>query len=723
MTLNVAFLWHMHQPMYLDPFTHEFLMPWVRLHGVKAYSDMISLFEKGEVAEACKVTFNLVPSLLKQLKGYQNRKDIFFELSSRDPGDLSLQDKAFILRHFFSCHWPTMVEPHERYRQLLEARGRHIEKLDLEAVAASFSHHDIRDLQVWFNLAWVGFSLSEDPFISGLLAKGRLFSEAEKRELLEFHLRILNGLISRYRALWEQERIDISTSPFYHPILPLIIDTESARRCMPNARLPARFSYPEDAEVQLVKAREFMNELFGRPPLGLWPSEGSVSPELVPLAEKVGFEWMATDEGILHNTLGEHAGVRLFQPYRVTRGRASLAVVFRHHELSDLIGFVYQKTEPGVATRDFHRRLKEILRNCEGMFQKPPLCIIALDGENPWEYYLDGGKEFLKGLYTSIASDPDIHLTTITDYIHRYPPEIQFNELYTGSWINSDFSIWIGGREENDAWEELLSARLALSHTDTAQNREDSMESAREHLLVAQGSDWFWWYGDKFHSDFAPIFDRLFRDYLKSAYNAMGQPYPASLDTPIKIQVEPARVTPPVAFIDPEIDGRLSFYWEWAGAGSITPSTKDSMYKSTIYINEVAYGFNVDCFFVKVVPTNDLDLWGGDKTCIIVGIHGEHDVEIRIGGQGAECTSASIDFEVLFDGKKKSCDDIGVRLAFDEIVEIATPFVLLGKRAGEEVDFFVRLDHNDVTVERWPETGTISFEVPDRDFERRIWLI
>ncbi|OCC16273.1 Glycosyl hydrolase family 57 [Dissulfuribacter thermophilus] len=243
MTLNVAFLWHMHQPLYIDPENQEFLMPWVRLHGVKAYSDMISALEGAD--DHVRVTFNLVPSLLYQLEQYSKKKDRFLELSRRLPQDLNFQERVFILRHFFSCHWPTMVEPYERYRQLLECRGREINKLNLEEISRRFSDDDIRDLQVWFNLTWVGFSHRKDPFIQGLLKKGRLFTEDEKNGLLDFHLSVLEALISRYRELWKSGKIDITTTPFYHPILPLLINSDSARRAMPDAMLPSCFSYPE----------------------------------------------------------------------------------------------------------------------------------------------------------------------------------------------------------------------------------------------------------------------------------------------------------------------------------------------------------------------------------------------------------------------------------------------------------------------------------------------
>lgn len=720
MTLNVAFLWHMHQPLYIDPENQEFLMPWVRMHGVKAYSDMLSALEGSE--ENVRVTFNLVPSLLYQIEQYSEKKDRFFELSRRPPQDLNFQERVFILRHFFSCHWPTMVEPYERYRQLLDCRGREINKLNLEEISRRFSDDDIRDLQVWFNLTWVGFSHRKDPFIQGLLKKGRLFTEDEKKGLLDFHLSVLEGLISRYRELWKSGKIDISTTPFYHPILPLLIDSDSARRAMPDAMLPSCFSYPEDALAQLSKSVEYMKRLFGKSPTGLWPSEGSVCPELIPLVRDAGFKWMATDEGILKKSIGHGAEPNPFEPYYAEYKDYSIPLVFRHHELSDLIGFVYHKTDTEIAIRDFHSRLKEIL----GHFKRhscPPLCAIILDGENPWEYYQDGGQYLLRGIYNEISKDPEIQFVTITDYLEEYPPTKTIKQLHTGSWINSDFSIWIGGKEENTAWEELLSARSALSNVEGTHAKDPSiLAEAREWIYAAEGSDWFWWYGDKFHSDFALLFDSLFRSYLKRVYETIGQPWPSSLDTPIKREKAVNLVKEPMGFIDPEIDGRLSFYWEWSGAGSLEASSLTSMYKTVYYIKEVLYGFNLNSLFLKVSPYENPDHWLRESLKIVVNIRGERVVEFAL-----EFSLIKGDphqrYEIFVDGQKKNCEDVGVRYGFYDILELGLPFALLGRVEGEELDFFVEVFRDGVAVERWPEVGTVGVRVPDKDFESRLWLI
>jgi len=723
MHLNVAFMWHMHQPLYTHPEMDTFVMPWVRLHGVKAYNDMIGVLE--ETGDSCDigVTFNLVPSLVFQLQHYEHIKDQFAELSLRRPEDLSASERAFILRHFFSCHWPTMVEPYERYRQLLENRGRDLSSLDTEEIISRFNDDDIRDLQVWFNLTWLGFHARKDPFVKGLFKKGRLFTEEEKKGLLDLHRKILKELVDRYRVLWDDGRIDISTSPFYHPILPLLFDTECAKRSMPNAVLPTRFSFPEDVKAQLRKARDYMAEQFGRAPSGLWPSEGSVSPEIISIAEEVGFRWAATDQGILKRSLGRDPGLDLFEPFLAIHDGGRLQMVFRHHELSDLIGFVYKKADPRVAVRDLHLRLKEIKQGCEdGGCSRSPLCVIILDGENPWEHYQDGGEGLLRGIYTKIAQDPGIRLVTISDYLAEYPPTRTLENIYTGSWINSNFSIWIGGQEENAAWEELLSARLALSRAREKGTFDPStLDRAMEWIYAAEGSDWFWWYGDQFHSDFTMVFDSLFRSYLKKVYAELGETIPESLKSPIKREKTPVKVQEPMGFIDPEIDGRLSSFWEWVGAGTIQQETLGSMYKK-MYLKGVSYGFNIGWLFIKAIPFDGFEHWRNKGREIKITIKGIRKAELSFKevdmGQGSGWVA-----EVRLNGHERTCDEIGVRWGIQDIVEVAVPFGLLGSKKGEEIGFFVEVLEKGITMERWPQSSFVTTKLPDKDFERRLWLI
>ncbi|MBW1925885.1 MAG: alpha-amylase [Deltaproteobacteria bacterium] len=719
--LNIAFLWHMHQPLYLDPTRDCFAMPWVRLHAVKSYSDMIACLDSRPEA---KVTFNLVPSLLLQIQYYlQGKTDDFMELSRRPAADLSPSDQEFILTHFFSCQWPTMVEPNKRYLQLLELRGRDFGPSFASQVRKKFSTQDYLDLQVWFNLAWIGFSSRNHPLISSLFQKGRLFSEEEKMDLLDFHLELMKGLIPRYSSKWIEGQIEISTSPFYHPILPLLIDTDLGRRPRPETRLPLRFTYPEDARAQLDKGRRYCREILGKTPAGLWPSEGSVAPELIPLIEEAGFSWTATDEAILYNSLEKTEPHSLFQPYKVEISGSRTDMVFRHHKLSDLIGFVYQKNPAQYAINDFVSRLKEICIGLQKMDRSPFVAII-LDGENPWEYYRDGGESFLTGLYDAIITEPMLELVTIGQYLENNPPTSTLSGLYTGSWINHDFGIWIGGEEENRAWETLGRARNAIDDAKKRGNiTEEALNMAMESVFAAEGSDWFWWYGDKFETDYAYGFDHLFRAHLKKVYKGLNMTVPDELLSPIRTPSPVIPAVEPTCFIHPVIDGHLSYYWEWRGAGSLTLGGQGgAMHSGESSLAEIAYGFDLERLYLRIDPRDKgFDAWDpGLVLRIIVSSKATITIEL-IPSRSASALNKR--FRLLKNGRAFDTNETGVKCAVNEVAEVAIPFALLGSNPKDKLTFFVETEKNELVLDRWPREGYIVLHAPDEDFERRLWLI
>lgn len=719
--LEVAFLWHMHQPLYLDPKEGQFSMPWVRLHSVKAYTDMAACLENQEQAHA---TFNLVPSLLYQIEAYQQGKtDDFLEVSRRPASDLTPADQDFLLTHFFSCHWPTMVEPYPRYAQLLGLRGRKFDPSNASRIRTEFSAKDFLDLQVWFNLTWVGFASRGDTLIRSLLQKGRLFSEDEKEALLDFHLQCLKEVIPRYASLWRSGQIELTTTPFYHPILPLLIDTDVARRARPETPIPPRFQHKDDVRLQLDKARNFFSRVFGRSPEGLWPSEGSVSPELIPLVQEAGFSWAATDDAILYHSVDRIERDTLFQPYRVEVEGGAVDMVFRHHELSDLIGFVYQKNDPEVAVSDFLGRLREIGRACEGM-RRPPLVVVILDGENPWEYYPNGGEAFLFKLYYKLLQEPGIELTTIGASLERHPPQRTLLRLHSGSWINNDYGIWIGGPEENRAWASLGEARTELERSVRGGLVEsETLERAREAILVAEGSDWFWWYGDKFSSDYQYEFDRLFRLYLQEVYAVLGRKIPEDLLSPIR---KPRPVSPtrePVGFIHPQIDGRLSHYLEWTGAGALFLMDRGgAMHQGEGSFREIVYGFDLDWFYLRLDPREKGFKEWEKGIEFRVTLTGRCIIVLELEPKGGEATAGWV-IRLLKDGEEMLPSVAGLQWAVEEVAEIGMPFALLGLGEDEELTFCVETVRSGIVQDRWPHEGYIVVRAPDEDYERRIWLV
>jgi len=508
--LRIAILWHQHQPFYKKDET--FILPWVRLHGAKDYYDLPALLRE---FPTIKQTFNLAPSLLMQieeycLKGTRDRVQILTEI---DANQLSETDKKDILKLFFLCNHELMVLPYERYRILFE-EGRN-EEYALER----FTANDWRDIQTWYNLTWIGQLSRDDKRVKALFEKGENFTETEKIQVLEIHIEILKKILPEMKELQRNGQIEISVTPLYHPILPLVIDNHSAREGMPDISMPAiPFSYPEDANMQIQRAVDFYESEFGEKPKGMWPSEGSISNEALNLMVKNGIKWAASDEEVLWaSTIKSKDWTDKYFPRKVNTASGEISLLFRDHSLSDAVGFVYSRWNADHAAEDFCRRLLDIRSEIVKKHGEESLLSavvpIILDGENCWEYYYQNGIHFLRALYNRLSSK---EFTTITcseavetsDFL----PTIQ--SIRAGSWINANFKIWIGHHQDNTAWTMLAKARSAVGNC----NLHPHFKRAFEHILIAEGSDWCWWYGDDHVSANQHDFDELFRWNIAEAY-------------------------------------------------------------------------------------------------------------------------------------------------------------------------------------------------------------
>ncbi|PYS53328.1 MAG: glycoside hydrolase [Acidobacteria bacterium] len=506
----VSFLWHMHQPFYKDLVRQSYVMPWAYLHGTKDYFGMPALLEEFPQVHQ---TFNLVPSLVVQLEEYARgeARDALLELAFKPVDQLTAEERSLVIERFFPVPVRTMIQPFPRYFELYERRNntsRH----------HAFSDQDIRDIQVWWTLAW----MDHDRRPKDMVEKRRDFSESDKVSLRRRVEQIIQSIIPEYRRMQDRGIIEISTTPFYHPILPILIDSR-----VDDGNVPVAVQFPYDAREQLSRSLTFMRDRFGVTPQGLWPSEGSVSNDVALLASSVGFRWMATDEGILSKSgvdLSWGNRSRLYQPYR----RNGMTVFFRDRTLSDLIGFQYMNAPATESARDLIRRLKELPGGSH--------VTIALDGENPWDYYPNSGRDFLRRLFEGIQNDSSLQAVTLSEAMERRPAE-KLDWLAPGSWANANFQIWIGHPEDHQAWRWIVRAREALM-----QRKDDVPEVdwnlAYEELLIAEGSDWMWWFGNDFSSDSDAIFDSLFRQHIKNIYHFIGLPEPEGLDEPIKKSLE-----------------------------------------------------------------------------------------------------------------------------------------------------------------------------------------
>ena len=729
--LSIAFVWHMHQPYYKDDITGSYLLPWVRMHGIKDYYDMPALLNDFPDIHQ---TFNLVPSLLKQIQDYvdNDATDKFLDLALKPADDLTHDEKIFLLRNSFMANWDTMIRPYHGYWQLLDRRGTSVSPIDLQNATRYFTTQDYLDLQVWFNLTWFDPLFKQtDPFLKGLIEKGTEFTEEEKALLIQKQREIMALIIPGYRRLAELGRIELTTTPFYHPILPLLYDTDIAKEASPDIRLPsARFAHPEDAKAQTDRAIQYHEKLFGSRPAGMWPAEGSVAEEIIPLLAGAGIRWIGTDEGVLARSLGIHidrdfGGVMknpevLYTPYLAGKGETRLSVVFRDHTLSDLMGFVYSKWDYKNAVHDLIARLQRVRKS---VADAPHLVSIILDGENAWEYYQNDGRDFFLYLYERLSGEPGLRCVTVGEYLKEHPARARIERLHAGSWINANFRIWIGHEEDNRAWDLLSQTRDALTDYASRDGDPEKIAKAWEEIYIAEGSDWCWWYGDDHFSENDEEFDLLFRTHLMNVYHMIGQDVPDELQ--ISILREDRQALPTVeltAFITPTIDGQVTNYFEWLSAGFYDVSQGgETMHRGTSIIQHIYYGFDLKNMFIRLDPSQSLkDEKVSDLAFFINFLNPKGmDVEIRVVPQERRVSA------VLFRGENSSRKQAAVihTVAANEILELALPFDLLGMRPNDEIQMFVTVERSGSEVEKWPFRGYIQFKVPTDDFEAMMWQV
>jgi alpha-amylase/alpha-mannosidase (GH57 family) len=731
-TVKICFLWHMHQPYYTDPVAGSASMPWVRLHATKAYYDMAYGLEK---FPAIKATFNFTPSLLRQLQevGSGTVRDLFLEHAQRPATDLRPEEKAFIVRHFFSANWATMVRPYPRYHELLVKRGADVYGRDLERISRQFSIQDLLDLQTWHNLAWFGYgTVSRYPRLAALRAKNRGFTEEEKQEVLALQLVAVQEIIPLYRRLMEREQIELSTTPFFHPILPLLIDTNFTHRARPDLPLPSRFHAPDDAEAQLQRAVASHTSTFGRAPVGLWPSEGSVCPELIPMLPKVGLRWLATDEGILARSLNSaqqpwQRHRDLYRPYRVGPEDQDVTMLFRDREISDAFGFVYHKTTPDMAAEDVLRRLRQIIDDTP---QEQVTITIALDGENPWEHYHEGGEQFLSLLYKACSTgalDGDAVRTTtatISEALHASPATHRISHLHSGSWINQDYKIWIGHQEDNRGWDLVNQTRSRLAEI-SATLPSDRAQAAWDELYAAEGSDWFWWYGDDFDTDYKEEFDRLFRTHLQNVWTIAGLTPPDLLNQPIcspRSMPDADLMTAPLRLLNPSIDGLVTDFFEWRGAGRIkTQPPLGAMWKAKGVLTDIQFGWSLDQLFLRLDPDDHSQPRQADLTVEIQLQTPEHLYHLSF----SFTPSAPDQFLLSQKLASGSWQEIGPYRSIGrrKIIELAVPFKDLHLVPGQELHIIILVLEYGLEVARYPPHKPAIFIVPGPEFEANLWQV
>ncbi|HSH54570.1 MAG TPA: glycoside hydrolase family 57 protein [Methylotenera sp.] len=545
----------MHQPDYRDIVSNEYVLPWTYLHAIKDYSDMAFHLEANPKA---RVTFNYVPILLEQLEDYSNQ---FMQNDIRDPllellieknlADISRAQCRLIVQSCFKSHHEKMLSPFPHYQRLLQLYQL-VEPMMGDDEFHYLSAQYKADLLVWYHLAWCGESLRRNnPIIQALMAKGILFTLQEREQLFDVIGETITQLIPRYKALMKRKQIEISTTPYYHPILPLLLDFKSTLDAMPDAPLPENSRYPSGAgraAAHVLNAKKYHTSLFGAEPRGMWPAEGGVSHAALSLMAEHGVEWAATGQGVLANSLlkcelsVEDKQDYLYQPYRVTNGKNDILCFFRDDHLSDKIGFEYAKLHSSDAVSDFIRSLEHIHEsNTES---KAKVVSVILDGENAWEYYPYNGYYFLSELYAALVNHPDIEMTTFSDMVNLYQSAAYQNkkisapilpQIAAGSWVYGTFSTWIGSKDKNLAWDLLCIAKKTYDSVLSSANNmsAEQLAACERQLAICEGSDWFWWFGDYNSSESVSSFDKLYRRNLINLYILLQQPVPAILQEAI----------------------------------------------------------------------------------------------------------------------------------------------------------------------------------------------
>lgn len=551
--LPVVLLWHMHQPPYRDALSGRYVLPWTYLHAIKDYTDMAAHLEQ---VDGAKAVVNFTPVLIEQVEDLDAAVRTHLHRGTPLPDPLlatlagELPDAAVqrlaLLRACLRADRDNLVRRHAPFAELFELAHT----FATPELIAYASDQFLFDLSVWYHIAWLGESVRrEDARVQALVEKRRGFGSQDRRTLLALIGELLSGVLPRFRRLAEQGRCELAVSPYSHPILPLLFDFAAARESEPHAPRPHHARYPggaRRAQWHLQRARVDFERVFGHAPRGCWPSEGAISDEAVAAIEAAGFDWLATSVAVLRPSL-ERSGVEIpAEPEQAERvlnhayalpGRR-LECYFRHDALSDLIGFTYSRWHGDDAAANFANELAALATRTAG--ESGRVLLIALDGENAWEYYPYNGWYFLRAMYKALAEHPLLRLATLSEMVDEHRQAAiapsPLRHVRAGSWVYGTLSTWMGDPDKNAGWDLLCEAKQAFDAV-MASGRLDAAqrERAQQQLAACEASDWYWWFGDYNPADAVRDFDELFRHQLTSLYRSLDLEPPAQLSQRISI--------------------------------------------------------------------------------------------------------------------------------------------------------------------------------------------
>lgn len=594
--LSIAFYWHMHQPVYQLSPEGDYLMPWTRLHAVKDYLDMVLILDK---FKNTKLNFNIVPVLLDELIDYgeNNMHDIHSRLTVTDIDDLTDDDKEFIINNFFDANFHSMILPNEEYNRLYQ-KYQSCENNDINI----FSSQEYSDLMALFNLVWFDpIYKNKYPELKKLIKKGKNYTLEDRIKIIDIQRDIIRKIIPTYKKFVEKDRIEITTSPYYHPILPILLDIKSIKKS-PDSDLPTNLKMELDAKMQTKMAIDRIEELFGKRPKGIWPSEHCINPKVMEMLKELGIKWTISDEGILSNSI-KFEFIRDFRgyledPYHLLKSYnyKDVDIIFRDSVIPNLIGFEYPNHSAEAAANDLYDRIKVTQSKLLSSPDENHLLTIAMDGENCWESYTEDGSTFLQTIYSLIENDPTLETVLISDYLEKDNPK-PLNKLSSGSWINRNFKLWIDEPLKNLAWTYLKQVRDDFCTFVKQNPLHPNIEAARKELFICEGSDWFWWYGEPNDSGRDNIFDYIFREHLKNIYLYLGLEVPQYLDTPLLSAIsKPSRY--PKGEFTPILNGQENDDENWLNAGCIKIPDGPVLDEDKFY-DKICFGYDKDNLYLR----------------------------------------------------------------------------------------------------------------------------
>lgn len=603
--LSIAFYWHMHQPVYQLSPTGDFLMPWVRLHAVKDYLDMALWAKK---FDKLKLNFNFVPVLINAIINYGENEahDIHSRLTITPQDELTNEDKIFILNNFFDANYQTMILANPEYHRLYQI----VQASGTEDISI-FSNQEYADLMALFNLAWIDPSFkTSNSELKKLVKKGKGYTLEDRIEITQIQRDIIKKIIPTIRKLIEKNKIEITTSPYYHPILPILLDYKNIKKNASPANDLQDLKTDLDAKMQTKMALDRIEEVFGKRPRGVWPSEQCVSAKTLEMLSSLGVEWSLSDEGILANSINfefEHdfkgyikEPYHLLKTYKYKTSTSDIKMVFRESTIPNLIGFEYQNHNPIATANDLYDRIKVLQSKILSSPDNEHLLTIALDGENCWENYLEDGASFLKTLYTLITEDDSLETVLLSDYLEKTKEDKLLPKIASGSWINRNFKLWIDEPVKDIAWTYLKRVRQDFADFVKREPLNPNIELARRELFICEGSDWFWWYGEPNDSGRDNIFDFLFRTHLKNVYRYLDLDTPKYLDDPLSDISTSKPSKYPKSLITPNIDGKnvVDENDVWNNAGYIEIPDGPVLRESKLF-DKIRFGNDQNNFYLK----------------------------------------------------------------------------------------------------------------------------